>query len=292
MKPQVMQKMKLYFFIAPALIIFLIFSIYPIFNMIQLSFYEWDLIAPEKVFVGFQNFIQLFQDTKFLQTLTNTIVYMVCTVGFSLIFSVALALFLKKDTRMNRILQSLVFSPYIVSLASISMLWMWLMNNDFGLLNYLLSFFHIDPQNWLGDANLALPSLILISVWKSLGYNTLIIVASLQSIPKHLYEAAALDKAGRIATLKKITLPMISPTVFFITIVNVINSFKVFETIQIMTQGGPMNSTNTLVYSIYEYGFQFYKIGYASAIGVVLMIFVAIMTIFYFKALSKKVHYQ
>lgn len=292
MKTFTMKKLKPYLFIAPALFIFLVFSIYPIINMVQLSFYEWNLISPEKVFVGFQNFISLFQDVEFQQTLWNTFIYMFVTVGLSLLFSIALALFLKKDTRVNRFLQSLVFSPYIVSMASISMLWMWLMNNDFGLLNYVLSIFHIPPLNWLGDANLALPSLILISVWKSLGYNTLIIIASLQSIPKHLYEAAALDKAGRWATLKKITFPMISPTVFFITIVNVINSFKVFETIQIMTQGGPMNSTNTLVYSIYEYGFQFYKIGYASAIGVVLLIIVAIMTIFYFKALSKKVHYQ
>lgn len=287
-----LKKIKPYIFIAPALTIFLIFSIYPIFNMIQLSFYEWNLVSPTKVFVGFQNFITLFQDSEFFQTLTNTVVYMVFTVGVSLMLSIALALFLKKDTKVNKAMQSLVFAPYIVSLASISMLWMWLMNNDFGLLNYVLSIVHIDAINWLGDTKVSLLSLILISIWKSLGYNTLIIVASLQSIPKHLYEAAALDHASRFQIFRKITFPMISPTVFFITIVNVINSFKVFETIQIMTQGGPQNSTNTLVYSIYEYGFQFYKIGYASAIGVVLLVIVGIMTIFYFKALSKKVHYQ
>ena len=287
-----MKKLKPYLFIAPALIIFLIFSIYPIFNMIGLSFYEWDFISPTKVFVGFKNYVNLFKDAEFFQTLTNTIVYMVLTVGIGLILGIFLALFLKKDTKVNKFMQSIIFSPYIVSLASVSFLWMWLMNTDFGLINYILSIFNIPAIDWLGSPKIALFSLVIISVWKTLGYNTIIILSALQSIPKYLYEAASLDRANKKQVFFKITLPMISPTLFFLTIVNVIASFKVFETIQIITQGGPQNSTNTLVYSLYEYGFKFYKIGYASTIGVVLLVIIAVFTVIYFKLLSKKVHYQ
>lgn len=284
--------LKPYLFVAPALLVFLIFSIYPILNTIFLSFYEWDMISPTKAFVGMKNYQTLLRDVKFYQTLSNTFVYMILTVGLGVILAIALALFLRKDTRINKFMQNLIFTPYIVSLASISFLWMWLMNNDFGLLNYILSLVGIEPIDWLGNPKVALLSLVIISVWKTLGYNTLIILSALQSIPKHLYEAASLDKAKKGQTFLKITLPMISPTLFFLTIVNVIASFKVFETIQIITSGGPQNSTNTLVYSIYEYGFQFYKIGYASAIGVVLLVIISVFTIIYFKLLSKKVHYQ
>lgn len=289
---KVIKTLKPYLFVAPALLVFLAFSIYPILNTIFLSFYEWDMISPTKEFVGIKNYRTLFKDVKFYQTLSNTFVYMVLTVGLGMILAVALALFLRKDTRVNKFMQNLIFTPYIVSLASISFLWMWLMNNDFGLLNYLLSLVGIEPIDWLGNPDVALLSLVIISVWKTLGYNTLIILSALQSIPKHLYEAAALDKSTKRQTFMKITLPMISPTLFFLTIVSIIGSFKVFETIQIITSGGPQNSTNTLVYSIYEYGFQFYKIGYASTIGVVLLVIISIFTIIYFKLLSKKVHYQ
>lgn len=284
--------LKPYLFVAPALIVFIVFSMYPILNTIFLSFYEWDMISPTKEFVGIKNYQTLFRDVKFYQTLSNTFVYMLLTVGLGVILAIALALFLRKDTRINKFMQNLIFTPYIVSLASISFLWMWLMNNDFGLLNYLLSLVGVGPIDWLGNPKVALISLVIISVWKTLGYNTLIILSALQSIPKHLYEAASLDKATKRQTFFKITLPMISPTLFFLTIVSIIASFKVFETIQIITNGGPQNSTNTLVYSIYEYGFQFYKIGYASTIGVVLLVIISIFTIIYFKLLSKKVHYQ
>ncbi len=292
MKNGLLKKAKPYLFIAPALIIFLVFSIYPIASMIQLSFFEWDFISPTKLFVGFQNYITLFQDSGFYQTLSNTFVYMILTVGLGILFGVLLALFLNKKSKVNSFMQSIIFSPYIVSLASISFLWMWLMNTDFGLINYILSIFKIGPVDWLGSPKIALFSLVIISVWKTVGYNTIIILSALQSIPKHLYEAASLDKANRRQTFLKITFPMISPTLFFLTIVNIIASFKVFDTIQIITQGGPQNSTNTLVYSLYEYGFKFYKIGYASAIGVVLLVIISIFTIIYFKLLSKKVHYQ
>lgn len=287
-----MNTIKPYIFLAPALIILSVFSIYPILHMITLSFYEWNMISPVKTFVGLTNFINLVSDVKFYQIIGNTLIYVVFTVGLNIVLGMALALFLNKKTKINSFLQSIAFFPYIVSLASISLLWMWIMNKDFGLLNALLEFLHLQTIDWLGSTTYALISLIIISVWKGVGYNALIILASLQSVPKYLYEAARLDKASSWKIFRKITLPMISPTVFFLTLMDAIASFKVFETIQIITEGGPQNSTNTLVFALYEYGFHFYKIGYAASIGVVLFLIIAIFTIGYFVVLSKKVHYQ
>ncbi len=283
---------KPYIFLAPALIILSVFSIYPILHMITLSFYEWNMISPVKTFVGLTNFINLASDMKFYQIIGNTLIYVIFTVGLNIILGMALALFLNRKTKISSFLQSIAFFPYIVSLASISLLWMWIMNKDFGLLNALLEFLHLQTIDWLGSTTYALISLIIISVWKGVGYNALIILASLQSVPQYLYEAARLDKASSWKIFRKITLPMISPTVFFLTLMDAIASFKVFETIQIITEGGPQNSTNTLVFALYEYGFHFYKIGYAASIGVVLFLIIAIFTIGYFVVLSKKVHYQ
>lgn len=287
-----MNTIKPYIFLAPALLILSVFSIYPILHMITLSFYEWNMISPVKTFVGLTNFINLASDMKFYQIIGNTLIYVIFTVGLNIILGMALALFLNRKTKISSFLQSIAFFPYIVSLASISLLWMWIMNKDFGLLNALLEFLHLQTIDWLGSTTYALISLIIISVWKGVGYNALIILASLQSVPQYLYEAARLDKASSWKIFRKITLPMISPTVFFLTLMDAIASFKVFETIQIITEGGPQNSTNTLVFALYEYGFHFYKIGYAASIGVVLFLIIAIFTIGYFVVLSKKVHYQ
>ena len=287
-----MNTIKPYLLLSPALIIMAIFSIYPIVNMFFLSFFDWNMISPEKTFVGLANFIDLFMDEKFYQICLNTGIYVVFTVAINLILGVALALFFYKNSVMSKFLQSISFFPYIVSLASISLLWMWIMNKDFGLLNMILDIFNIESVDWLGNVNTALYSLILISVWKGVGYNALIILAALQTIPKYIFEAAKLDNAGTLMTLRKITIPMISPTLFFLGLMDIIASFKVFETIQIITEGGPQNSTNTFVFALYEYGFHFYKIGYAASIGVILFMIIAVFTIFYCAFLSKKVHYQ
>ena len=165
-------------------------------------------------------------------------------------------------------------------------------SDETGLFNYTLSLLGMGPFGWLSDKDLALFSLVLVAIWKSVGFNALIITSALGSIPEYLYEAARLDNASRRVTFFQITLKMISPTLFFLVLMNIIASFEVFETINIMTQGGPDNATNTLVFSIYKQGFEYYRIGYASAMAVILMVMVGIITIFYFKALEKKVHYR
>lgn len=280
-----------YFIIFPAILILGIFFIYPILNMIYLSFFEWNLMQDKK-FVGFSNFIKLFNDEIFWQVTLNSFKYVIFSVFFSIIISIGLALYLKRDSFINRLLQSISFLPYIVSLVSISFIWMWLMDTDYGLLNFFLELIGLPKIAWLDDPKIALNSLIIISVWKSIGYNTIIIISAMKAVPSYLYEAAKLDKSSNFTTFYKITLPMISPTLFFLTLMNIIGSFKVFEPVNLITNGGPINSTNTFVNMIYENGFRFYKIGYASAIGVILMLILSVCTILYFRNLDKFVHYR
>ena len=285
-------KAKPYLFVAPAVVILAIFWVYPILNMGYLSLFKWDLISPKMKFVGLQNFQALFADQQFWQTFANTVIYALFVVGLGVTLGLFVAVYLKEHTKTNGFIQAVIFSPYVVSLASVALLWMWIMNKDYGLLNSILGFFGIGAVDWLGDSHVALASLILISVWKSVGYDALILVSAIRGIPAHLYEAARLDQAGSWTTFRKITLPTISPTLFFLVVVDAIASLKVFETIQIMTAGGPQNATNTLVFSLYQYGFQFNKVGYAAAIGVVLLALIAIFAIVYFKLLSNRVHYR
>ena len=283
---------KPYLCIAPAIIVLAVFWIMPIFNMGYLSMFKWDLISPTMKWVGLGNFQALFADPEFWQTFLNTVIYTVFVVGLGVGLGLLVAVYLKARTRTNGFLQAVIFSPYVVSLASVALLWMWIMNKDYGLLNSIVGLFGIQPVDWLGDTHVAQPSLILISVWKSVGYDALILVSAIQGIPEHLYEAARLDRAGAWTTFRRITLPMISPTLFFLVIVDVIASLKVFETIQIMTLGGPQNATNTLVFSLYQYGFQFNQVGYAAAIGVVLLVLIAIFAAVYFRLLANRVHYR
>lgn len=289
---RVLTAAKPYLLIAPSAIVLAVFWLYPILETAGLSLVRWDFVSADRTFVGIANYVELLSDATFMQTLVNTVVYMVFTVSASVAVGMLVALYLQRACRRNAFLQAVVFSPYVVSLASIALLWLWILNKDFGLLNELLTMVGLPARDWLGDARLALPALIFISVWKSVGYDALILVSALRSIPDSLYEAAELDHASPLAKFRRITFPMISPTVFFLVIVEAISSLKVFETIQIMTQGGPQNSTNTLVFSLYQYAFQFYKVGYAAAMGMVLLVLLAVFAIVYFRLLEKRVHYR
>lgn len=285
-------RVRPYVMIAPAILVFSLFFIYPIGYMIYLSVLDWNFVSPVKDFIGLANFKGLFQEKKFLEVMKNTFMYTTLTVSLTIVISLLISLWLNKQGKVYAFVQGALFSPHIISLVSISMLWMWLMDSNYGLLNWFLNLFGISNVPWLTSPSTSLLSLVIVAVWKGIGFNALIFIAGLQSIPKDIYEAAELDGTSKVRTFFKITLPMLSPTLFFLTIIGIINSFQVFETIAIMTQGGPLNSTNTFVFYIYEYSFRFFKIGFASAAGVVLLVIISLMTIVYFNILSRRVHYQ
>lgn len=285
------RRLKPYLMVAPAIVLIAAFSIYPICYMAYLSLFKWNMLGP-KVFVGLRNYIDLISSRDFYGVLGNTLYFTVLSVALSLSLSLAAALLLRRNTGFNRFLQGAIFAPYVIPLVSVSFIWIWFMDFDYGLLNYALGLIGIRPIDWLSDPRYALTSLAVVSVWKSLGFDTIIMASALQSIPPYLYEAATLDRAGPFVKFRAITLPMLSPTLFFLTLTNVIAALKSFETVAIMTQGGPGNATNTLVHYIYQNGFQFFKIGYASAIGVVMALFIGLITIAYFWALERRVHYR
>lgn len=281
-----------YLLIAPSLIVFLTFFIYPILYSIYLSFMKWNLINPTKTFIGLQNYRELLLSEEFHMALKNTLIYTVGVVGVSLTLALLLALLLNTEKKWAAWVQAAMFSPHIISLVSVSILWLWLMDPDFGLLNWFLGFFGVPPLKWIASDKTALFSLILVAIWKVVGYDMVVFLSGLQSIPPEMYEAAKIDGAGAMRRLRHITLPLLSPTIFFLTVTSVISSFQVFDIVKIMTGGGPADATNVMVFYVYEYGFRFFKIGHASAASVVLFLMVLGMTILQFRWVERKVHYS
>ncbi|MEF3304016.1 carbohydrate ABC transporter permease [Paenibacillus sp. GYB003] len=290
-KRKAWEAIRPYALVLPAMIGIALFVLYPVLYLIKLSFYKYNLMNKDKSkFIGTDNFTQILSREDFYSALLNTVVYTVGVVALTMALSLVIAVWLNKKSRFNAIVQAGLFTPHIISIVSVALVWMWLMEPSYGILNFVLKSLGLPPSPWLQSSSTAMLSIVIVSVWQNLGYYTLIIVAALQSIPPSIYEAAALDNASKFKVFTKITLPMISPQLFFILIVMTIGSFKVFDTVKIMTGGGPNTATTTLVYYIYE--FRTNSIGYASATGVVLMAIIALLTFLYFRLLAKKVHYQ
>lgn len=288
------RKLRPYLMVAPAMVFLLVFTFYPMVNLVYLSFFDYNLINPNKRFVGLRNYEILFSGRRGFHTaLKNTAVYTISVVVLLIILSLLFALWFQKSRRLNRFAQTAIFTPHLVAMLSCAMIWSWIMDqHSYGLLNAVLGLFNLPPLRWLNSSQTAMLSVVIVSVWKSIGYYALIITAALKAIPSEIYEAAALDNAPKYRVFFRITLPMLSPQLFFLLIVITINSFKVFDTIRIMTEGGPGNATDVLVYYIYRYAFQHFRIGYASAAGTVLMVILMILTVIYFALLGRRVHYQ
>ncbi len=290
-----------YLLTLPALAGSALFMIYPILFAVWLSFHRWDMLSDTRRFVGAANYVRVFSNASFLQVLSNSCVYMALMTTLSVALALLLALWLNENSIVKNLAQSAVFTPHIVSMVSVGILWMWIMEPDIGLLNYILDLsgvqallarFGQEKIMWLESEKSALFSLVFIGIWKSLGYNALILIAGLQSLPKEIYESARLDRAGRLRTLFRITIPLLSPSLFFLLIVNVTASFQVFDSVHVLTRGGPLNSSNMLVHWIYQTGFEFYRIGEASVGAVVLMLIAGGVTYANFKLLSRRVHYR
>lgn len=282
-----------YLMIAPAIIFLLLFTVYPMFNIINLSLYKGNAMKPYKAFVGLDNYRQLFfVKTDFLAALRNTAYYTIMALVLTIALAVIFGVWMQRDRKINRVAQTVFFTPHLVASISCAFIWTWLYNkNDYGLFNTVLSWFGIAPQSWLNDSNLAMNCVIVMNVWKSIGYYALIILSALKSIPTEIYEAAKLDSASPVKTFFKITLPMLSPQLFFLLITITTGSFKVFDSMRIMTGGGPGDSTRVLCMYIYDYAFQRNNsLGIGAAAGVVLMIILILVTLLDFKGLERKVH--
>lgn len=280
-----------YAFLLPSIAAFLAFILFPVIVSFALAFTHWDILTPPR-FTGLQNYAYLFsKDVLFRKVVWNTIYYSVVSVPLGIFCSLGLAIALNQKIRGKVVYRTLYFLPVVSSIVAVSIVWRWIYQGDWGLLNYLLTFFGIARQNWLYDTNLAMPAVIFMSVWKGLGYNMVLFLAGLQGIPEVYYEAAKIDGARGWHTFRHITIPLLSPVTLFVLITTVINSFQVFASIYVMTQAGPLDATNVIVYYLYYTAFQNLQMGYAAAIGWVLFAFLFLFTIVQLRASKEWVHY-
>lgn len=281
-----------YLFALPAVLGCLIFTVYPVLFNFYMSQLKWDLLSGTKRFVALENFVKLLGSPAFRSVLSSTALYMTVVVGVSVSVALVLAVAVNRRGRLAAFAQTAIFTPHIISLVSVSILWMWIMDPEYGLLNFLLGSVGLPPLMWLENPRTAPFSLMLVGIWKTVGYNTLLIIAGLQSIPPSIYESARLDKSRPLTTFFRITFPLLSPTLFFVLVVNIASSFQVFDSVLVMTQGGPLDSTNLLVHWIYQTGFEYYRVGEAATGAVFLFAIVAAATFANFRLLAGRIHYR
>ncbi len=279
-----------YLFLTPFFLGLVFFILGPVLAAFAISFSTWDLLSPPR-WVGLANYREMVNDRLFWIALKNTLYFTVVSVPVTLILALGLAVLMNRRIRGIEALRAIYFFPVTASIVAVSLLWAWMYTPDFGIINYLLSYLGIPKINWLVNPQLALPSVIIMSVWRGLGFNIVVFLAGLQSIPRDLYEAAALDGATGWDQFRHITVPLLTPTIFFATIMALIGSFQVFEQTYIMTQGGPANATMTLVYQIFLNGFTYLRMGYASAQSFVLFAILFAITLVQVRLQTRWVHY-
>ena len=281
-----------YTFLLPNFVGFLLFTLIPIICSMGLSFMEWDSANPMK-FVGLANFAKLLEDETFSISLKNTIYYSVFTVPLTMAAALGLALILNQKLKGINMFRTVFFFPHVASLVAVAVVWNLLFHPTLGPINNILRAMGVaNPPGWTSTIDWAMPVIIIVSIWKSMGYYMILYLSGLQAIPRELYEAAKVDGANTFQRFRNITLPMLTPTTFFVSIMLTIACFKVFDLISVMTNGGPGRATNVLVYHIYNTAFINYEFGYASAISMVLFAIVLVITVVQFRAEKKWVSYM
>ena len=280
-----------YSFILPNFIGFAIFILVPVLFSFTLSFMQWDGFNPME-FVGFQNFRNIFRDRVFRQSFGLTFKYTISTVLLTLVASIGLALALNTKLKGRNAFRAAIFFPYVASIVAIGAVWKQLLEKNFGPVNTLLRAIGIDnPPGWFASTNWAIWGVVIVSVWKFMGYYMIIYLAALQDIPNQLYEAATIDGANGWQKFRNITIPMLTPASFFVFIMLTINSFKIFDLVYVLTEGGPGTSTTVLVKYIYDQSFMYWDYGLASAASMVLFAIVAAVTVVQFRAEKKFTDY-
>jgi multiple sugar transport system permease protein len=278
-------------FLAPTLLGLAVLSAGPILATLAISLTEWDLLRAPR-FVGIDNFVQLASDDRFLKALRNTAFYTVTSVPLGMSIALFLALALNQTIRGIAWIRTAYFLPVVTSTIAIALVWQWIYSPESGLLNQFIGLFGIEPQRWLNDPTLAMPAIVAMSVWQGLGTDVIIFLAGLQAIPTELLDAASVDGAGRWARFRSIVLPLLTPSIFFTGVLSLIDSFQVFDQIFVLQRPRPTDATITVVYFIYENGFKFFKMGYATAASWILFVIVAFLTTIYFRSQNRWVHYQ
>jgi multiple sugar transport system permease protein/sn-glycerol 3-phosphate transport system permease protein len=278
-------------FVAPNLILFGIFTYWPLLYSGYLSLTRWDMLSPTKTWVGLDNYTYLLRDDTFRLVLRNTFVFTAGAVGGSLLIGLLVALLLNQPLRFRDGARAVVFAPTLLSGAAIAIVWVYIFDPRYGLMRQVLEPFHIPSPTWLRDPFWAMVAVIIVYIWKNVGFATVIFLAGLQTIPKDLYEAAKVDGAGVWSRFRNVTLPMLSPISFFLLVTSILSTFQSFDIIQVMTAGGPVDATNTLIYFTYEQGFIAFNAGRAAAAALILFAIMLTVTLVQLRYAERKVHY-
>ncbi len=268
-----------------------VFLVFPVIYSLVLSFQRWRLYGNQE-WVGFDNYRRIFTDSVFWLSLKNAGFYAVIFVPLSIIIALLVAILLNQKIRGMNFYRTAYFVPVVSSTVAVAVVWSFLFDTHYGLVNEWLSRIGLGRVGWLTDPDVAMFSVIIFSIWKSLGSNVVVYLAALQGVPQQLYEAAEIDGAGRWGRFRYITLPMVSPTTFFMLIMGLIGALQVFEQIMIMTGGGPMRATYVVYIYMYDYAFRYSEMGYASAVGYIMAIIIFVLTVVNMKVSGKFVHYE
>lgn len=277
----------------PIVAMYMAIRIIPILGTLFLGFHRWDLVDPAKPFIGFKNYIKLFHDRLFIIAIKNTCMLAFLSLVITLGTSLGLALILnRKEMRGGSVYESVYFLPFIISWVPLSVIWKWMYDPGYGILNYAISFIGIPAQGWLVNPDLALYSIVLLVVWRSLGLDVVLFSVGLKNIPSEYHDAAIIDGAGGISLFRYITLPLLKPIVLYLVVMSTIINFAIFAPVFVMTigsQAAPGNAVRVLVYDMYENGFRFLKMGYAAAESTILLIIVLFLTLIEFVTIRSEV---
>lgn len=283
-----------YLFNAPGLIIFAVFVAYALYTSFFVSFHEWNILQPEKPYVGLQNYREVLSDETFWDSVGHSLYFVVGSVPATMAIGLGLAMLLNAKIRALGLFRTAYYLPVITPLVIAAIIWKWVYQADFGLANYYLERLGLidEPVFWLSNSSLAMPAVIVMNIWKGVGFSMIVYLAGLQAIPGEFYEAAEVDGAGPWQRFRRITFPLVAPTTFFLLIVNTIGGMKAFDQIFVMTSGGPPGpggATTTIVYYIYVQAFRYFRMGYASALAYTLFVLMFVVSFVQFRWYLKRV---
>jgi multiple sugar transport system permease protein len=279
-------------FLIPSILGYIVFSLIPMITTVFLSFTSWDIIGGSPEIIGFENFIKVFTTKEFYRVMYNTFKYIILYIPLMIISSMSVAMLFNNKIKAVSVFRVLLFIPVLTSWVAGAMIWRTALSTQYGLVNNILNIFNITGPGWLTDPKWSMISIVVVSVWKDLGLFSLIIFGGLRGIDKSVIEAAKIDGANSFQLFKRITFPLVTPTLFFVLITAVINSFQLFPQVMVMTQGGPLGSTQVMVERIYNYGFRYYQMGYAASLAVILFIIILLITLIQMKLQRKWVYYE